>query len=93
MAGDVRERIDPGLDLKMEQNGALERFFVELFFLPFFLFLFLPKPRTEALWGRKRVYPFSHPLPPPKPSLRLQTQGIHKLLPLPLVHVGLMKNG
>lgn len=50
MTGDVRERIDPGLDLKMEQNGALERFLVVVFFF-FFLFLFLPKPQTEALWG------------------------------------------
>lgn len=51
MTGDVRERIDPGLDLKMEQNGALERFLVVVFF--FFLFLFLPKPQTEALWGER----------------------------------------
>jgi len=52
MTGNVRERIDPGLDLKTEQNRALERFLVVFFFsLSFFLFLFLPKPQTEALRG------------------------------------------
>lgn len=89
MAGDVRERIDPELDLKMEQNGALKRFFVVVFFF-FFLFLFLPEPQTEALW-EERGSILSHPFSPPKPSQLLQTQGIHKLLPLPLVPVGLMK--
>lgn len=40
MTGDVRERIDPGLDLKMEQNGALERFLVVVFFFLFPIFVF-----------------------------------------------------
>lgn len=31
MTGNLRDRIDPGLDLKMEQNGALERFLVVVF--------------------------------------------------------------
>lgn len=40
MTGDVREKIDPGLDLKMQQNGALERFLVVFFFLLFPIFIF-----------------------------------------------------
>lgn len=57
MAGDVREGIDPELDLKMEQNGAPKRFFVVVFFFllfPIFIFYLSHKLR---LFGGKEGLP------------------------------------
>lgn len=94
MAGDVRERIDPELDLRMEQNGALKRFFVVVFFhSSFSYFYFYLSHKLRLFGGKEGLCSLSPPFSPPKPSQLLQTQGIHKLLPvpLPLVPVGLMK--
>lgn len=56
MAGDGRESTGPALDLRTEQKGELRRFLAVFFFMVFgfvffFMFLLLPKPQTEALWG------------------------------------------
>lgn len=53
MAGDVRERIDPELDLKMEQNGALKRFFVVVFFFSFSYFYFYLSHKLRLFGGKE----------------------------------------
>lgn len=53
MAGDVRERIDPELDLRMEQNGALKRFFVVFFFHSSFSYFYFYLSHKLRLFGGK----------------------------------------
>lgn len=60
MTGDVRERTDPGLDFKMQQNGALERFLVVGFF-SFSNFFFYLSHKLRLFGGKEDL----SSLPPP----------------------------